>query len=85
MVLIMERTNLTSKDTENADTPVTVVDIGKHKRKQIRRLHKGQGKLMGKVQDALDQMRAEQLIDSNAHVVVLVVKEKRSKKSRFFP
>lgn len=77
----MAQTDLSKEDSKrNGHSSLTVVDLGKHKRKAIKRLHKGKGKLMDKVHDALDQMSSEKIIESNAQVVVIVVKEKRKGK-----
>lgn len=56
---------------------VVVVDLGKHKRKDIKRLRQGTGKLMDDVRDALAELRANGAISGAAEPVVLVVREKR--------
>jgi hypothetical protein len=62
---------------------VVVVDIGKkYRRKHIRRLRKGRGKLMDRVENLVAGLRDEKAIDANAQPVVIIVREK-SKKSRF--
>ena len=62
-----------------------VVDVGKkYRRKHIRRLRKGRGKLMGRIEDLIAGLREEKAIDENAQPVVIVVREKSKKYSRLW-
>jgi hypothetical protein len=64
-------------------TPATdclVLDLGKQKKKKIKKMRKGSGVLMGDVQDALSNLRANGAIDANARPVIIVVREKPKKK-----
>lgn len=73
--------------TDNTDTPsksdkpgVVVVDIGKkQKGKDIRRLRRGEGKLMDKVQSLVEEIQEN--LDNGAQVqpIVLVVRRKRKR------
>jgi hypothetical protein len=56
---------------------LVVVDLGKHKRKQINRLRKGEGGLVAKVEDVIAELRGKGVIGEGAQPVVIVVKEKR--------
>ncbi len=64
-------------------TPV-VVDLGKVKRKQVKRLKRGEGKLADEVLDVLDEV-VEQLgdeLEGASLVPVVLVYEKKPKKKR---
>ena len=67
-----------SPDTSaGADGPVLLVELKKkYRKKQIRRLRKGKGKLARKVEQLLSELQEE----GNTRPVVLVVREKRKKK-----
>lgn len=65
------------KGEKNRDT--IVVDLGSKPRKQIRRLRRGTGKLMDKVNQCINELRASGNITGPAQPVVIVVKEKASR------
>lgn len=56
---------------------MVIVDLGKQKRKRIRQLRKGEGSLVGKVEDIVAELRSSGTVAGEAQVVVMVVKEKR--------
>ena len=66
--------------SNSADQPMVIVDLGKRSKKQIKRLRRGEGRLMDRVSQTVDQLRAEQEIDPKAEAVVFVVKEKARRK-----
>lgn len=53
-----------------------IVDFGKKKKKQIKRLLKGKGKLMDAVHDCVGELKSAGKVDESAAVVVIVVREK---------
>ena len=59
-----------------------VLDLGKQKKKQVRKMRKGQGALMGEVQEALTNLRANGSLDANARPVIVIVREKPKKKKK---
>ena len=59
---------------------VIVVDLGKKKRKQVKALRNGKGKLMKTVQEVLSSLHEEGTASSGDTVVVIV--EKKDKKVR---
>lgn len=64
-------------------TPV-IVDLGKTKKKHVKRLKKGRGRLMEEVLDVLDEV-AEQLgeeLEGKTLVPIVMVYEKKRKKKR---
>lgn len=67
--------------SEQNDPSLLVIDVGKkYRRKHIRRLRKGKGKLMNKVQDLIADLQQENAIDSNSKPVVIVVRQKSGKR-----
>ncbi len=56
---------------------MVVVDLGKQKRKRIRQLRKGEGALVGKVEDLVEDLKSKGAVAEAAQIVVVVVKEKR--------
>ena len=54
-----------------------LLDLGKKKRKLVKRLRKGRGKLLDRVQEELDELRADGSIDASAQTVIVVVAEKK--------
>jgi hypothetical protein len=57
-------------------SPIVVVDLGRRSKKQIKRLRKGDGRLMDRVEQTVGQLKADQEIDPKSEVVVVVVKQK---------
>ncbi|HMV68490.1 MAG TPA: hypothetical protein PKA64_16695 [Myxococcota bacterium] len=57
---------------------MVVVDLGKHKRKRIKQLRKGEGSLTDDVREAIEELREAGTIGADAVPVVFVVKEKQS-------
>ena len=58
-----------------------IIDMGKKKRRQVRKLRKGRDcSLMDRIKDALEEGIAAKAIPANAQPVVVVVKEKKKKR-----
>ena len=58
-----------------------IIDMGKKKRRQVRKLRKGkEGSLMDRVKDALEEAIAAKAIPANSQPVIVVVKEKKKKR-----
>lgn len=66
-----------------------IVDLGKKRRKQIKRLKKGQGKLWQEVIDVVDEIGGQISGDNSEGKtivpVILVYKEKQKKSRSIFP
>jgi Family of unknown function (DUF6200) len=60
----------------HAISPLVVVDLGKQKRGRIKKLRKGDGPLMERVQGVIDELRVGGTVGDNAQAVVIVVREK---------
>ena len=71
-----------SQDDDKNDVyePV-IIDLGKHKKKSIKRFRQGKpGKLIDEVQDCLDELRNNDVIASDVQPVIIVVREKQNNK-----
>ncbi len=66
------------REQETTSKPeLVVVELGKrHSRKQIKRLRKGQGKLVGRVEDIVDELTQAGTVKAGAQPVVIIVREK---------
>ena len=60
-----------------------VVDLGRKKAKQLKKLRRGEGPLMDDVRQLLDQLRADGRLPPGATPVVMVVKQKARNRSIF--
>lgn len=69
--------------SEPEDAATVIVDLGKHRRKRIRKLRKGRGRLFDDVQGAVEDLKSEGTIDADAQTVVVIVRQKR-RRTRFF-
>ena len=66
----------TANKPATADSRMLVIDIGKRKRKQVKKLRKGEGPLSVEIEQTIEQLKTEGTLDSNAQTVVVVVREK---------
>jgi hypothetical protein len=57
-----------------------LIDFGRKSRKNVKRLRDGEGKLMAEVQDTIDELKANGTISQNAQPVIIIVREKESRK-----
>jgi hypothetical protein len=55
---------------------VCVVDLGSHSRKRVKRLRRGEGRLMERVEDAVAALRQDGAVNKDAQTVVVVVRQK---------
>lgn len=71
-------------DTTERSAPV-VLDLGKHRRKQIKQLRRGEGRLLDDINGAIDELRTVGTIGAAAQPVVIIVREKARKLKSMFP
>lgn len=62
-----------------------VLDFGKQRRKQIKRLRRGDGKLMDDINGAIAELRTAGTIGATSQAVVIVVRQKPRKTKSLFP
>lgn len=67
-----------NEGTENRQGDVCVLDMGKHTRKRIKQLRRGKGKLMYKVECAIEDLREDGVLSASAQTVIVVVREERA-------
>src|SRR5690348_13675981 len=57
---------------------VCVVDLGEHSRQRVRRLRRGEGRLMERVEDAVAALTENGVLSAGAQTVVVVVRQEAS-------
>ena len=62
-------------DSEDSTADLIVLDIGKRDADAIKKLRKGKGKLLRKVNESVEQLRDAGKIKADAQVVLIVVRE----------
>ena len=65
-------------DTDKKPAPV-VVDLGKRGKRAVKRLRNGEGKLFTEVTDLVDQLCRDGSVRTDAQLVVVVVRQRRSR------
>jgi hypothetical protein len=66
----------TNESKPTTPSPI-IVDLGKKRRKDVRRLRRGQGKLFDQVNTTIQELKTAGTISSHAEPVILVVRQKR--------
>lgn len=66
-----------------AISEMCVVDLGEHSKKAVKKLRRGEGRLMDKVEDAILSLREEGILGASAQAVVVVVREESNIESLF--
>ena len=64
-----------TQDSEDSTADLIVLDIGKRDADAIKKLRKGKGKLLRKVNESVEQLRDAGKIKADAQVVLIVVRE----------
>ena len=71
-----------TEEKASKDNNVIVVDVRrKYRRKHIRRLRKGRGKLMNKIEELVADLRETDSLGDNVQPVVVVVREKKKRRN----
>lgn len=66
------------RDTEDSQENAPIlVDLGKKKRKSVKKLRKGRGPLMDVVEETIAELKSHDQIGDNAQPIVIVVREKQ--------
>lgn len=70
--------------TKNEKTDqLLVLDLGKLSKKKIKRLRRGDGATLMRLDAALQEYKQNGTLDSSAQIVIAVVKQKNKRKSFF--
>jgi len=79
-VTVPGRPDTTARTATGVTTPPPLVlDLGKQRRKRVRQLRRGEGKLMDEVNASLEELRTAGALAAEAQAVVVIVREKRRK------
>jgi hypothetical protein len=75
-----------AKDNAKATERVSpiVLDLGKHKKKVVKRLRNGKGKLLDEAMESIVELQRVGSIPQSAQPVIVVVREK-SRSNKMFP
>ncbi len=74
-------TQATETKSEGEVYAPIIIDLGKQKRKRVKKLRKGKpGRLLDEVQDCVQELKANGTITESAQPVVIVVREKRKRR-----
>jgi hypothetical protein len=69
-----------SASTRTDETPLPlIVDLGKHRRRDVKRLRDGRGKLVKEIGACLAELKGAGKLPAGAQPVVVLVREKRRK------
>lgn len=68
----------------DAKAPV-IIDLGKHRRKRIKDLRRGTGRLADEVNGCVEELKASGTLSAGAQTVVVVVRQKRRRISSLLP
>lgn len=71
------------KSTPTESPSPIVLDLGKHKKKAVKRLRQGQGKLLEEALSSIEEMQRVGTIPASVQPVILVVREKSQNKKMF--
>lgn len=76
----------TSDATAKADAKAPVIiDLGKQRRKRIKDLRRGTGRLADEISGCVEELKAAGTLSPNAQTVVVVVRQKRRRISSLLP
>ncbi len=75
--------HMTPSDKPDRTAPV-VLDLGKQRRKRIKQLRKGEGRLLDDINGAIEELRTVGTIGALSQPVVIVVREKARKTKSIF-
>lgn len=70
--------------TDTKSVPI-IIDLGRHRRKQIKRLREGTGKLLDEVLQSIHELKTAGRISESAQPVVVVVREKKKARNWMLP
>ena len=56
-----------------------IIDLGKHRRKDVKQLRKGAGPLVGEIASCLNELRESGQIAADAQPIVILVRERQKK------
>ncbi|WP_027133354.1 DUF6200 domain-containing protein [Geminicoccus roseus] len=63
---------------EPTSSEMVVIDMGEHSRRRVRKLRRGEGRLMEKVEDTLADLEEQGVIEAATQRVIIVVRQEPS-------
>ena len=72
-----------ASNSDAASAGAVVVDLGKRKRKQVRRLRKGRGKLLDEVNRTIEELQKTGAVNGDAVPIVFVVRQRKRSRQRW--
>ena len=73
------KTTSDKEDKEDVAANPIILDFGKQKRKQIKQLREGKGRLLDEVNTSLKELRAAGNLSASAQPVIVLIREKPRK------
>ena len=67
------------------DKGPVIIDLGSQRRRRVRQLRRGRGKLMEEVNSVLAELRTDGSIAASAQPVVVIVRQRRRSRSVLWP
>lgn len=75
--------HITPSDKPDRSAPV-VLDLGRQRRKKIKQLRRGEGRLLDDINGAIEELRTVGTIGALSQPVVIIVREKARKAKSIF-
>jgi hypothetical protein len=69
-----------AEPAEGKAATMVVLDLGKKKRRDIKRLRKGRGRLMDRLNETLDGLKDEGTIAESSQPIVVIIRERPRRK-----
>jgi hypothetical protein len=60
-----------------------VLDLGKHKKKSVKQLRNGKGRLIEEAMDSIEELQRVGTIPASAQPIILIVREKQRSRGMF--
>jgi hypothetical protein len=74
----------TTEDTKTTGRSPVIVDLGKKRRKLVKKLRRGSGQLMDDVQNTLEELRSSGSVSANAQPVIVIVRERQRSRDKYW-
>lgn len=80
---VVEKVEVEKVERQDAAPPrseseMVIIDMGEHSRRRVKKLRRGEGRLMDKVEDTLADLEEQGVIEAATQRVVIVVREEPS-------
>jgi uncharacterized protein DUF6200 len=72
-----------ASSTNGKAAPTILLDLGTKRRKNIKRLRKGRGNLMARLNETIEDFKRDETISASSQIVIVVVKQRRKSRGLF--